>query len=102
MREHLGPLFNEGARQAWLRLEARDEKPGDFQIRAGFKHATFYRYMRGDRRPDRAAAARFKQFLDIDIMLWDEPAREAFEFPSASETESGTVSVADRHGKTGS
>lgn len=78
----VGPHFNEGARQIWLRLEDLKVTASEFEKSKGWRRGALFKYMHGDQRPNRAWSEILREALDIDPSLYDQKPARAFSLPS--------------------
>jgi hypothetical protein len=85
-RSHLGPKFNEGARQLWLALQRVGWTQGRLQREVGACPGSVSHWLFGERVPGRAASMNIKRLFDIDPMVWDLPPAEPFTVPSERPT----------------
>jgi hypothetical protein len=90
-RKELGPLANEGARQAWLELARREWDQA--RLRAEIRSQTgktissgsLVKYLYCDRRPGVLWTEAFQQVLGVDPGLWYRDPVEPFLPPAATE-----------------
>ena len=88
-RQHLGPRFSEGARQMWIRIGKLGMTPSDFARKAEETTGTpwplskVFRYLWGDRCPDRVPASTIHAILGIEPQDFDRAPKRAFTPPAA-------------------
>lgn len=88
-RQHLGPRFSEGSRQMWLRMSKLDMTPADFSRAAAkatgsaWPLSKTFRYLWGDRCPDRGPAGTISKILGVEMGDFDRKPVRAFTPPAA-------------------
>lgn len=77
-RDELGPKFSEGARLLWLALASRKWSPRDFARALDVSQGAAYRYLYGDRTPDRLHAQQIQKLLGISPDEFDRATTRKF------------------------
>lgn len=76
-----GPHYTEGARKIWIRLRELGMTAAEFEVKHKMGRGAMFRYMHGDRGPDRTRAVFFERELGIDPADFDRKPLGKFELP---------------------